>query len=68
MGIRGNVQTSSIARWKVRGPGLGELAEISGFFFNISATAGSSDFKFGAQLGFVKAHNKITPRGKVGWP
>ena len=31
-----------------------------GFPFNISATAGANDFKFGAQLGFAKAHHKIT--------
>jgi len=37
-----------------------------GFPFNISATAGASEFKFGAQLGFAKAHHKFTPRGKVG--
>jgi len=37
-----------------------------GFPFNISATAEASDFKFGTQLGFVKAHHKITPRGKSG--
>jgi len=37
-----------------------------GFPFNISATADTSDLKFGMQLGFAKAHNKITPRGKVG--
>jgi len=36
-----------------------------GFPFNISATAKTSDFKFGTQLGFAKAHHKITPRGKV---
>jgi len=24
------------------------------------------DFKFGAQLGFAKTHQKTTPRGKVG--
>ena len=48
------------------GPGLGELPEISGFSFNISATAEASDFKFGAQLGFAKVHHKITPTGKVG--
>jgi len=30
--------------------------------FNISATADSSDFKFVTQLGFAKAHHKITPR------
>jgi len=37
-----------------------------GFPYNISAMAGVSDFKFGAQLGFVKAHHKTTPRGKSG--
>jgi len=45
-------------------PGLGELPEIWGLPFNISATAESSDFKFGTQLGFAKAYHKITPRGK----
>ena len=34
--------------------------------FNISATAEASDVKFGTQLGFAKAHNKITPTGKSG--
>ena len=48
-----------------RGPGLGELPEILGFPFNISATAEASVFKFGTQLGFAKAHHKIIPRGKV---
>ena len=33
---------------------------------NISATAEASDFKFGMQLGFAKAHRKITSRGKSG--
>jgi len=47
------------------GPGLWELPEIWGFPFNITATAEASDFKFGTQLGFAKAHHKITPRGKV---
>jgi len=47
-------------------PGLGELPEIWGFPFNISATAEASDFKFTTQLGFAKAHHKITPRGKSG--
>jgi len=37
-----------------------------GFPFNIFATAEASDFKFGMQLGFVKAHHKITRRRKVG--
>jgi len=32
--------------------------------YNISATAGASDFKFGAPLGFAKAHHKITCRRK----
>jgi len=34
------------------------------FPYNISATAGASDFKFGNQLGFVKSHNKINRRRK----
>jgi len=48
------------------GPGIGELPEIWGFPFNISATAEASDFKFGTQLGFAKAYHKITPREKSG--
>ena len=28
--------------------------------------AEASEFKFGMQLGFAKAHHKITPRGKIG--
>jgi len=51
---------------KVVGPRLGELPENWGFPFNISATAEASDFKFGTQLVFAKAHQKITPRGKSG--
>jgi len=43
-----------------------DFPEIWGFPFNISATAEASDFKFGVQLGFAKAHHKITSRGKVG--
>ena len=35
-------------------------------FFNISATAETSDIKFGTQLGFAKTHHKITPIGKNG--
>ena len=34
--------------------------------YNTSATAAASDFKFGAQLGFAKAHHKITRRRKGG--
>ena len=48
------------------GPGLQELSEIWGCPFNISATAETSDFKFGRQLGFAKAHHKITPRKERG--
>ena len=51
---------------KWAGHGLGELPKILGFPFNISAMAEASDFKFGMQLGFAKAHHKITPRGKMG--
>jgi len=36
------------------------------YTFNISATAEASHFKFGMQLGFAKAHQKITRRGKSG--
>jgi len=43
-----------------------ELPEIWRFLCNISATAGASDYKFGAQLGFAKAHHKITRRRKCG--
>ena len=45
---------------------LRELPEIWGFPFNTSARAKASDFKFDSQLGFAKAHHKITPRGKCG--
>jgi len=44
--------------------GLGELPKIWGFLFNIYTMAEASVFKFGTQLAFVKAHHKITPRGK----
>jgi len=49
-----------------RGHRLGELPKILEFPFNIFATAEASDFKFGMQCGFSKAHHKITPRGKSG--
>ena len=45
---------------------VGELPEIRGFPFDLSATAEASDFKFGTHIGFAKAHHKITYRGKVG--
>ena len=48
------------------GRGLGELPAIWSFPFNISATAEASDFKFGTQHGFAKAHHKITRRRKGG--
>jgi len=37
-----------------------------GFSYNISAMAGASDFRCGAQLGFAKAHHKISCRRKGG--
>jgi len=46
----------------------GRAAQNVGFPFNIFATAEASDFKFGIQLGFAKAHHKITPGGKWVWP
>jgi len=46
------------------GPGLGEVPQIWGLPFNISATAEVSNFKFGAQLGFAKHQHKITRRRK----
>jgi len=42
--------------------GLCVLQKILRFSYNISASAGASDFKFGAQMGFAKAHHKITRR------
>jgi len=39
-----------------------------GFPFNITATAEVSDFKFGKQFVFAKAHHKMTPGGKLWWP
>jgi len=47
-------------------PWAREAPQNVGAPFNISATAEASDFKFGMQLGFAKAHHKITPRQKVG--
>jgi len=47
-------------------PCLRKVPKISGFFYNIFAKARASYFKFGAQLGFAKAHHKITPEEKVG--
>jgi len=37
-----------------------------GFPYNIYTMAEASDFKFGVQLRFAKAHHKITPIGKSG--
>jgi len=47
-------------------PWARQAPENFGFPCNISATAGTSDFKFGSLLGFGKAHHKITPRRKDG--
>jgi len=49
-----------------RGPGLGKLPKICRSPFNIYTGAEASDLKFGTQLGFAKAHHKITPQDKVG--
>jgi len=48
------------------GPGLRELPRNLGFPFNIYTMVEASDFKFGTQPGFAKAHHKITPIGKMG--
>jgi len=53
-------------RKKLVWPGLGELPEIRGFPLNIFATVEASDFKFGIQFGFGKAHHIIIPRKTVG--
>jgi len=50
-----------------RDPRQKKLPKIWKFPFDIYATAEASDFKFGTQLGFAKAHHKITPGGKVEW-
>jgi len=39
---------------------------LEDFSFNIFATTKASDFKFGTQLGFAKAHHKVTLREKRG--
>ena len=52
------------SRQKLAWPSSRELPKIWGFPFNIYATAEASDFKFGTQLGFAKAHDKITCRRK----
>ena len=52
-----------------RAHGLGKLPKLLEFPFNISATAEATDFNFGMQLGFAKAHRKITPtRKSEAWP
>jgi len=50
----------------VGGFGLGELFKTLAFSYNIFATAGASDFKFGVWLGFAKIHHKITRSRKGG--
>jgi len=49
-----------------RGHRLGELFNILGFPFNISATTKGSDFKIGRLVGFAKAHQKSNPEEKDG--
>jgi len=48
------------------GSGLEEVPKIWGLPFNIYTVAEASNFKFGIQLGFAKAHQKTTSRRKVG--
>jgi len=48
-----------------RDPGLKKLPKMLGFPCKICATAEASNFKFGLQLGFAKAHHKNTQK-KVG--
>ena len=67
--------TSHLAHHKIirrrqgaHGPGLGEIPKFRWFPFNIYTMAEASDFKFGTQLGFSKAHHKITSKEKRGWP
>jgi len=57
---------NSQAEEKWAWPWARETHQNFGAPFNISATAEASDFKFGMQLGFAKAHHKITPRRKEG--
>jgi len=52
--------TKSHPEEKARGPGLRNHPKY--LPFNISAMAKASEFKFGTQLGFAKAHHKITRR------
>jgi len=47
-------------------PWARELRKFLWFPCNISATAEASNFKIGMHLGFAKAHDKTTPRGKSG--
>ena len=58
--------TKSHAEEKWAWPWARELPKNLEFPFNITATAVTSDFKFGVQIGFAKGHHKITPREKMG--
>jgi len=49
-------------------PWTSELPKIWRLPFNIYATVEASDFKFGIQLGFAKAHHKIAYRKNWVWP
>ena len=53
-------------RRKMAWPWAWEARQNFGVPFNISAKAEARNFKFGMQLGFAEAHNKITHRGKAG--
>jgi len=50
------------------GFGLGELTKVLRFPYNISATAGASDFKLGEQLGLPKAHHNHTQKKRWACP
>ena len=49
-------------------PGVGKLPKILGFPYNISATAGASDFNIITQLGFAKVRHKYYQKNKSMWP
>jgi len=52
----------SYAQENLEWPWAKEPPQNFGFSYNISATAGANHFKFGAHMGFDKAHHIITQR------
>jgi len=65
-GLPRPIITSHAEEKNGRGHGLGKIPNIVKSPFNISSKTEASDFKFGTQLGFAKAHHKITLSGKSG--